>query len=303
MKLLSASVAALLGIGAQDTPRIRTKFAESPYEISLPCGECVASGWNFVWKTQETGLVVNDEEYPTNTGVYATTDVMCCEGSTEFYADKAYTPATVPTAEEEADFQCTWLFKLANGRDKTAWRQSDSFSSNSYAMSMCPFRKSSCGPNSMINFYTSADDGAIHVIGLKEGESCTYNIESVCGAPSFKITNSTNVEIIYNEWQQDSVSTVLPVTNSKIGSSDIKRASPKADLPARDVDFALEGVAVEGGVPIYGKYKSEGWKAWNNDQQDTEADSDVIGRRYLSSDNECKMRNTMITVLATGKDA
>jgi len=53
----------------------------------------------------------------------------------------------------------------------------------------------------MINFYTSADDGAIHVIGLKEGESCTYNIESVCGAPSFKIANSTNVEIIYNEWQ------------------------------------------------------------------------------------------------------
>ena len=74
-------------------------------------------------------------------------------------------------------------------------------------------------------------------------------------------------------------------------------------MPARDVDFTLEGGSTEGGVPIYGKYKSTGWKAWNNDKQDTETDSDVIGRRYLSSDNECKMRNTMITVMATGKDA
>jgi len=169
-------------------------------------------------------------------------------------------------------------------------------------MSICPFKKSSCGPNSLINFYTSSDDGAIHVIGLKKGESCTYNIESVCGAPSFKISNSTGVEIIYNEWQQDSVSVVLPVTNSKVGSSDIKRASPIADMPARNVDFQLEGSSNEGG-PIYGKYKKAGWKSWNNDQQDIETDNDVIGRRYLSTDNECKMRNTMITVLAMENDA
>jgi len=104
MKLLSASVAALLGVRGQETPRIRTKFAESPYDISLPCGECVASGWNFVWRTEETGLVVNDEEYPTNTGDYDDTDVMCCEGSTEFYADRTYTPTTVPAAGEESDF-------------------------------------------------------------------------------------------------------------------------------------------------------------------------------------------------------
>lgn len=301
MKLLSASVAALLGVQAQEE-RVRTKFADSAYSMDLPCGDCVASGWNYLWKSEETGLVVNDEEYPTNTGKFADTDVMCCEGSVDFYSSgdrAAYNPATYPAGPGK---ECAEILRFARGSAKTEWRQSDSFTSNSYAMSMCPFRKSSCGPNSLINFYTSQDDGAIHVIGLKKGESCTYNIESVCGAPSFKISNSTNVEIIYNEWQQDSVSIVLPVTNSMIASPDIMRASPSADTPARNVDFLIEGSSEEGG-PIYGKYAKNGWKAWNNDKQDTQTDADVIGRRYLSADNECKLRNTMITVLATENDA
>jgi len=100
MKLISASVAALLGVSAQDASRqSRTKFAESDYDISLPCGECVASGWNWVWKTEETGLVVNDSEYPTNTGAYDTTDVMCCEGSHDYYADRTYTPSSTVAPE------------------------------------------------------------------------------------------------------------------------------------------------------------------------------------------------------------
>jgi hypothetical protein len=121
-------------------------------------------------------------------------------------------------------------------------------------MFMCPFRRSSCGPNNKINFYTSNDDGAIHIIGLAKGESCTYDIESVCGAPSFKITNSTGVEIIYNEWQQDSVSSVLPTSNAVMGSGDILRSSPKSDMPARNVEFIDESKASESG-PIYGVYQ------------------------------------------------
>jgi hypothetical protein len=169
-------------------------------------------------------------------------------------------------------------------------------------MSMCPFRRSTCGPLSLINFYTSSDDGAIHVIGLKKGESCTYNIESVCGAPSFKVENAKGVKIIYNEWQQDSVSMVLPVSNSWLGNGDLLRASPTADTPARNVEFLLEGSSKEGG-PIYGVYQQKGWKAWNNDKQDIALDKEVIGRRYLNTDNECKLRNTMITVLATENNA
>lgn len=267
MKLLQASVAAILGVSAQDTTRSRNKFGSTPYALDLNCGDCIASGFNFIWKSEETGLIVSDEEYPSNTGNFADTDTFCCQGDVDYFTtlknDNAWNPTNTP---DTPDGKCTQILALLRGKEKTLWRQSDSFASNSYAMSFCPFRKSSCGPNNLINFYTSADDGAIHVIGLKQGESCTYNIESVCGAPSFRIENSTDVEIIFNEWQQDSVSTVLPVTNAPVGSSDIKRASPSADLPARNVEFILDGENTEGG-PIYGTYNKGGfWKSWNNNQ-------------------------------------
>ena len=169
-------------------------------------------------------------------------------------------------------------------------------------MSFCPFRRSSCGPNNLINFYNEADDGAIHVIGLKKGESCTYNVESVCGAPSFKISNNSGTVILYNEWQLDAVASDVAVSTLWMGNDVAKATSPKADLPNRDVVFKTEAESTEPG-PIYGTYKGLGWKAWNNDKQDTESDSDVIGRRYDTTDNSCKLRSTMITVLATENDA
>jgi hypothetical protein len=73
-------------VAAQDA-RVRTTFVETPYDIKLNCGDCIASGFNYAWKSRETGLVVNDQEYPVNTGRYDSTDVMCCEGSTAYYAD------------------------------------------------------------------------------------------------------------------------------------------------------------------------------------------------------------------------
>jgi hypothetical protein len=88
----------------------------------------------------------------------------------------------------------------AGARDQMAWRCSSSYTKSAYAQLMCPYRRSTCGPNKNINFYTDQDDGAVHIIGLAKGESCTYNIESVCGAPSFKIENSTDVTVFFTEW-------------------------------------------------------------------------------------------------------
>ena len=106
------------------------------------------------------------------------------------------------------------------------WRCSESYSNSAYAQLMCPYRRSTCGPNKNINFYTDQDDGAVHIIGLAKGESCTYNIESVCGAPSFKIENSTDVTVFYTEWQQDSVAMVTPVSNKPFKSEELEISSP-----------------------------------------------------------------------------
>lgn len=90
---------------------------------------------------------------------------------------------------------------FARAPDRIQWRCSESYLKNAYAPLMCPFRTSSCGPNKNIDFYTDQDLGAVHIINLNKGESCTYNIQSVCGAPAFSIDNNTDVTVFYAEWQ------------------------------------------------------------------------------------------------------
>ena len=35
-----------------------------PYSTSLNCGECIASGFNFCWKTDIPGKILNNDNYP-----------------------------------------------------------------------------------------------------------------------------------------------------------------------------------------------------------------------------------------------
>lgn len=121
---------------------------------------------------------------------------------------------------------CFMLLDNANAREQIVWRCSQSYTSTAYAQLMCPYRRSSCGPNKVINFYTDQDDGAVHVIGLNLGESCVYNIESVCGGPSFNIQNNSDVEVFFAEWQQDSVAMVTPVSNKPFKSEELSISSP-----------------------------------------------------------------------------
>lgn len=115
MKLLLSTVAANIFVSAQTT-RVRTKFIEEPYAMNLNCGDCIAAGHNFLWRSEVNGLVVNDEEYPTNTGKYDDTDIMCCEGSFAMY-DKTY-----DYTKTSPEIECAKLFKRANNRDKKVWR-------------------------------------------------------------------------------------------------------------------------------------------------------------------------------------
>ena len=146
MKLVTL-LALMFSAEAQDTPvRNKVPYVKKDYDLELNCGECIAAGYNFCWKTEETGLSVNDDEYPTNTRLYSTTDLMCCEGGSEFYED--YFASNGPPPDDGTPINtCTNLLKAARGRSKTEWRCSDTFSSNIYAQYMCPFRRSACGPN------------------------------------------------------------------------------------------------------------------------------------------------------------
>lgn len=87
------------------------------YDINAPCGKCIASGYNFCWRSEETGLILTDDQYPTATGDYDTTNTMCC-GELSWYAD--YTMAngaawsfSDETEEEKAypNRNCAMLMK------------------------------------------------------------------------------------------------------------------------------------------------------------------------------------------------
>ena len=60
--------------------------------------------------------------------------------------------------------------------------------------------------------------------------------------------------------------------------------------------------------PSYGTYNKAGWRSWHNTVQlplDTPKalGNSEIGRRYDSSDNTCKLRNVLLTVLSNTEDA
>lgn len=116
-----------------------------PYSTSLNCGECIASGFNFCWKTDIPGKVLNDLNYPKKNDDFKVTEQRCCE--TNAVDDKANCPD----------------FKKMKDDEKSLWSCSYSYKSSAYALLQCPFKRSSCGPNHKINFYQSADDGAIHI--------------------------------------------------------------------------------------------------------------------------------------------
>ena len=60
-----------------------------PYSTSLNCGECIASGFNFCWKTDIPGKILNDN-YPKKNDDFKLTEQRCC--ATNAVDDKANCP-------------------------------------------------------------------------------------------------------------------------------------------------------------------------------------------------------------------
>jgi len=86
------------------------------------------------------------------------------------------------------------------GRDPAIlpkWMCSKSYKTSLYSLYMCPYHRDPCGPNKIIEFSNEGEDGAIHIRGLMKGETCVYNVEARCGAPSLKVHNATGVSVFY----------------------------------------------------------------------------------------------------------
>lgn len=142
----------------------------------------------------------------------------------------------------------------------------------------------------------------MHVKNLPKGQACTYNVEARCGAPSFKIENSTGIDVYYSEWQQDQVKPVTPVTELEMNDDKVLAASPLESLPPRATKMVKFDKQTELTSAGYGTFSKTGWKTWGNLVTDGSTDSE-IGRRYKNTDQTCTMRNMLISVVATSDDA
>lgn len=191
------------------------------FNSSLGCGECIAGGFSYCWKNTEPGLILTDDEMPVYSDVKTETKSICCSDTEDFY------------------FDC---FNILIGlQQKTReWTCSSSFNNPTYSMFSCPFKKSSCGPFNQVSFQEQEDDGSIHISNLKKGDTCTYNIETRCGAPSFSTIGSDRTKIFYAEWQQDKISKSVPFLAYPPLSKEMMESSPKEQMPVRNSEFEDE---------------------------------------------------------------
>jgi hypothetical protein len=108
------------------------------YASTLKCGKCIRGGYVFCFQGTE-GQMFNGTDPTTN----------CCQ----------------------TESGCTQI-------STSGWVCSNGFSDPDYALSMCPFKNSTCGQNQNNTFSTKGASTLLNVTGLKAGESCVYKIKS-----------------------------------------------------------------------------------------------------------------------------
>lgn len=213
------------------------------YKQQFGCGECVARGYNYCWKATVPGQVLAENAIP----YYDTLEPekssgICCK------------------SDEDSE-NCS----MVSGAD---WLCSWSYGEPIYSLHICPFKRSACGPNSVINMYEEGEDGAIPIKDLANGESCTYEVNTVCGAPAYSTSESTDTKIYHAEWQLNRVDVSFPVIGKAPTDDSLMNASPLEDMPQRNYRFANETGRLESdNDAAIGNYTFNGWKAWGNNDQ------------------------------------
>jgi hypothetical protein len=195
----------------------------------------------------------------------------------------------------------------------TAYSCSNAFADRVYAKYVCPVNTNQCGVvNTMAFPAVTASTTATRftITNLNAGQTCWYSIKTACGAPAFKPSDVTKVEVEYLDISDaQTVSTVAPIsgTGTHNSVSTTKRAAPPATgLPVRFSNFRgelggnqvyLQNITTEGTTKLQGKSGRfdrlvAGRKAYGNPTQgDTQE-----AARIVSGTVECTPRTTYLAV-------
>lgn len=173
---------------------------QMPYSETLKCGDCIRSEKVFCIK----GLAS-----PRFSGTGAPT-TKCCKDS------------TCPEAQSK-DWSCS-----------TEYRNLE------YAITMCPQDETKCGANWLINFDSNqtSTPQVLSVKGLLKGDSCTYQVNTKCGGPTFRLTSDStiNVNTTNLSYLESSLSYITP--DDAVGVSDLTtEVSSRISLRPRNNSF------------------------------------------------------------------
>ena len=102
---------------------------------TLKCGKCIRGGFVFCFEGTDGDVVADGGRDPTS---------KCCE-----------------------DDQCT---EASND----AYVCSNTYSDQTYALSMCPQKQDKCGSNQEVEFSETGETEEIVIEGMEDGDACTY---------------------------------------------------------------------------------------------------------------------------------
>lgn len=137
-----------------------------PFNATLGCGACIRGGYIYCIP----GAEGSD---PTTWG---TNKAVCCK-------DKNNCPAL-----SNKTFNC-----------------SNKYTNTMLAKALCPFRKNACGNNTAFGFDTTGEKQSVNIT-LAQGETCTFQVQTACGLPSFKPNDTTGFDIETVDYDEDDLS-------------------------------------------------------------------------------------------------
>jgi len=177
------------------------------FSSTLNCGACIGGGYTYC---------INKAENTTaNTYVTGSTGQVC------------YNPSSAAGANEAL----------------AAWSCSTAFNDRVYSKYVCQFNTAACGTNQAFTLNNIGSTASFNITNLALGQTCFYKVQALCGAPAFKPTDTSRVEVEYVEFREGEINTTATVVgyNSQTSVSSAKRtAAPAVGLPRRDHIFRSE---------------------------------------------------------------
>lgn len=176
MKIISSAVLVALFATSQarfldatnSAVPVTTTYPGVSFSDSLNCGACIGSGYTY------------------------------CNNGPENKTDTSYRYGN-------GDQKC---YRSTDNKDKendNNWSCSSAFSDRVYSKFVCQNNENACGKVRDVTLATVNSTATVSVTSLSNGQTCFYKVTSLCGAPAFKPTDTSRVEVEYVEFRNSAV--------------------------------------------------------------------------------------------------